>query len=290
MRTTVCAVTFVILLLVGFLATPGLFKIVNPEYLLALREYGRPLTKLTEDASDAESLMAGLRSKISSLERDLKDLNSASLAKQTEMQIAGASAEELASVSVGFGVKANGIRSEKEQLAEQLKTLEERRANIETNRTELRKKIDGSAADSINIYLVARALALGAIGALMSIFAKYLSNPTPQPLFDNEASMGRMWASIAMGGIVSVVVIGLFFTGFISIFANATHGTGETDFWKVTILCLLAGAFSDRLFQAAAGKMEAYLQTGKVESKAAARPARARRQNPAPPPAGSADH
>jgi hypothetical protein len=85
----------------------------------------------------------------------------------------------------------------------------------------------------------------------MSIFAKYLSNPKPQPLFDDKASVGRMWASIAMGGIVSVVVIGLFFTGFISIFANASHNTGETDFWKVTILCLLAGAFSDRLFQAA---------------------------------------
>ena len=72
--------------------------------------------------------------------------------------------------------------------------------------------------------------------------------------------MGRMWASMAMGGIVSVVVIGLFFTGFISIFANAPQTSSETDFWKVTILCLIAGAFSDRLFQAAAGRVESYLQ------------------------------
>ncbi len=76
-----------------------------------------------------------------------------------------------------------------------------------------------------------------------------------------------MWISMAMGAVVSVVVIGLFFTGFISIFANAAQNTGEADFWKVTILCLLAGAFSDRLFEAAAGRMDTYLQAKAVTPK-----------------------
>jgi hypothetical protein len=270
MRTTVCAVTFIVLLLVGFLATPGIFKIVNPEYLLALREYSAPLTKLTQDASDTDSKIAELQSKISDSERTLKDLGSAAIAKQAAMRIANASPSDIAAVTVELGSKANGIAHEKDQLTGELKMLADKRAGIEANRSELRKKLDASATDSTNIYLVARALALGAIGALMSIFAKYLSTPTAGPLFDDSASIGRMWASIAMGGIVSVVVIGLFFTGFISIFANSAQTTGQTDFWKVTILCLLAGAFSDRLFQAAANRMEAYLRGGESGPRAVA--------------------
>jgi hypothetical protein len=264
MRTVIFVVTFVILLLVGFLATPGLFKIVNPEYLLALRELGAPLNKLTQNAIDTESQIAILRSKIFGMERSLRDIANAATAKQSAMAIANAAPSYIAAAGISFADKANGISSEKEQLAEEIKVLEERKTNLEAARNQLVKKLDGSAVDSLNIYLVARALALGAIGALMSILAKYLSTPTPRPLFDDATSLGRMWASMTMGAIVSVVVIGLFFTGFISIFANSTHSSGETDFWKVTILCLLAGAFSDRLFQAAAARMESYLRTGET--------------------------
>jgi hypothetical protein len=268
MRTVVCAVTFVILLLVGFLATPGIFKVVNPEYLLALREYSGPLAKLTQDATGTDSKIADLQSQISGLEKDLRDQGNAAMAKLSAMKIANAPASDMAAVSIELSSKANATSSEKDQLVGELKILQQTKTSIEANRADLRKKLDAAAADSTNIYLVARALALGAIGALMSIFAKYLSIPTTRALFGDEASMGRMWASIAMGGIVSVVVIGLFFTGFISIFANAAQNTGDTDFWKVTILCLLAGAFSDRLFLAAATKMEAYLHTSDVEPKA----------------------
>jgi len=264
MRTLVCVITFVILLLIGFLATPGLFKIVNPEYLLALRENGPPLAKLTQDANDTDTSITGLQSKISELKKSITDIAIASGAKQSSMNLANQPKADIASVGIDAASRAASLTSEMDQVSATKKALEDKRASIEASRADLRKKIDASAADSVNIYLVARALALGAIGALMSIFAKYLSDPIPHTLFDNDASLGRMWASIAMGGIVSVVVIGLFFTGFISIFANAAQNTGETDFWKVTILCLLAGAFSDRLFQAAAGKMDTYLRTGET--------------------------
>jgi hypothetical protein len=275
MRTVVCVATFVILLLIGFLATPGLFKIVNPEYLLALREYGPALAELTQDVSEIEKQLADLQSKTSALERSLKDLSNTAMAKQAAMKAANVEVTEITAYTIDLASKANALGIERDQIAGQMKLLDEQKASIEASRTDLRKKLDAAAADSVNIYLVARALALGAIGALMSIFAKYLSIPTTHSLFDDDASMGRMWASIAMGGIVSVVVIGLFFTGFISIFANAAQNT-ETDFWKVTILCLLAGAFSDRLFQAAAGKMESYLRTvgtGKARA-VASRPGR----------------
>jgi hypothetical protein len=279
MRTTICAITFFALSLVAFLATPGLFKIVNPEYLLALREYRSPLGKLVSDANDAESKIADLQSRISERTIKLKALGDSSLAKQASMRLANASPEEISTVGIDFGSRSNEIGNEIAQLTAELTALKEKKANIETNENELRKKLDAAAADSVNIYVVARALALGAIGALMSIFAKHLAAPTARPMFEDGAAMGRMWASMAMGAIVSVVVIGLFFTGFISIFANATQNAGATDFWKVTILCLLAGAFSDRLFQAAAGKMDTYLHTSELRSGARATgPSRKRTQ------------
>lgn len=264
MRTVICVVTFIALLLTGFLATPGIFKVVNPEYLLALREYGPQLTKLAQDAANTDLKLTELRSNISKQERSMKDLSAALAARQASMRLANSPADEIATVAIEAGSKLNGLSNELDQFNIEMAGLKETKAGIASTQTELKKKLDAAAADSTNIYVVARALALGAIGALMSIFAKYLAGPTGRPLFEDSASLGRMWASIAMGGIVSVVVVGLFFTGFISIFANSAHTTGETDFWKVTILCLFAGAFSDRLFQAAAGRMDSYLRTGEA--------------------------
>lgn len=264
MRTAVCVVTFIVLLLMGFLATPGIFKVINPEYLLALREYGQQLTRLSQEASDTDIKLAELRSIISKKERSAKEIVAVATAKQANMKIANAPADEIAAAAIETTTKLSGLTGELDQLNAELVELKDRKASILSSQAELRKKLDAAAADSTNIYVVARALSLGAVGALMSIFAKYLAGPAARGLFEDSASIGRMWASIAMGGIVSVVVVGLFFTGFISIFANAAPTNGETDFWKVTILCLLAGAFSDRLFQAASGRMDAYLQTGEA--------------------------
>jgi uncharacterized coiled-coil protein SlyX len=233
--------------------------------LLALRENGPQLTKLAQDAANTDLKMTELRSNISKQERSMKDLSAALTARQASMKLANASADEIATVTIEAATKLSGLGSELDQFNTEMVALKETKAGITSTQAELRKKLDTAAVDSANIYVVARALALGAIGALMSIFAKYLAGPTGRPLFEDSTSLGRMWASIAMGGIVSVVVVGLFFTGFISIFANSAQTTGETDFWKVTILCLLAGAFSDRLFQAASGRMDSYLRTGEAE-------------------------
>src|SRR6202035_1642251 len=141
-RTIICVVTFVILLLVGFLATPGLFKIVNPEYLLALREYGGPLAKLAQNAADTDSKMAELQSKISGLEKELRDLGNTAAAKQAAMKIANAPASDIAALAIDFGNQANGIGSQKDQLTGELKILEQAKAGIEANRADLRKKLD----------------------------------------------------------------------------------------------------------------------------------------------------
>ncbi|WP_256805550.1 hypothetical protein [Bradyrhizobium sp. Bra64] len=259
MRAAICAVTFVILGLVGFVATPNLFKVVNPEYLLALHQYGRPLAALSEDASNTDIKLAELRTKISKQERSMKELSATLTAKQANMKIAGALAEDIAKVGIEAATRMVELSSELDQLNGEYGDLKDKKAFVVSNQLDIRKKLETAAADTSNIYVVARALSLGAIGALMSIIAKFLASPTKRGLLEDSNFIGRMWASMAFGGVASVVVIGLFFTGFISIFANSTQGGGETDFWKVTILCLLAGAFSDRLFQAASGRMDAYL-------------------------------
>jgi hypothetical protein len=271
MRIIVCAFVFVALLLIGFLATPGIFKVVSPDYLLAQREYGGQLAKLTEQLSDEDAKIAVLQSKISNLDRTLKDLAAEAAATMGKLDTEKATPEVIKRTGIEFSSKANPLGNERSQANTEKQQLDEKRASINASRIEIENKISVSSADSTNIYLVTRALALGAIGAMISIFAKFLIAGSPHFLFEDRMIMSRMWASMVMGGIVAVVVIGLFLTGFISIFSNSTQNSGSTDYWKVTILCLFAGSFCDRLFQTAAGRMDGYLRTATNERSLSAR-------------------
>jgi hypothetical protein len=268
MRVAVCVVAFVVLLLAGFLATPGIFKVVNPEYLLALRENAEPLERLSSESADIDGKIVAVRLKISNLEGDVKRLSTEQAAKQATAATQGLSPAQISQIGIDYALLASAVARQIEQAEAEKKILDERKIVISVEQSERRKKLEVSEADTANIYLVTRALALGAVGALMSIFAKFLFLPNIQSPFEDRAFLGRMWASMALGGIVAVVVVGLFLTGFISIFSNSTQNTGPTDFWKVTILCLFAGAFSDRLFQTASERMGSYLQTVGTASKA----------------------
>jgi hypothetical protein len=269
MRSAICVATFVVLLLFGFVASPGVFRSINPEYLLALRELGGSLLQLTKERGEIDSEISRVQTRISEQDLERKQLVLESNAKQAEMATKGAPPAEIASLALEFGKRTGAIVNAMELSATQLKQLELRKVNVENSLGAIKKRLEATEADSAKIQVVVRALALGAIGAMMSVFAKFLARPRRRSLFDDDASMGRLWVSMAMGSVVSIVVVGLFFTGFISIFSNATQGPGETDFWKVTILCLLAGAFSDRLFESAAGRVETYLRTGQARAKEA---------------------
>jgi hypothetical protein len=70
---------------------------------------------------------------------------------------------------------------------------------------------------------VTRALALGAIGALMSLFANSLAEPQHRSSINLQV-MSRIWIAMSMGAIVAVVVtLGLFHTRQISIFTHTTE-------------------------------------------------------------------
>lgn len=274
MRITVCVVTFVILLLIGFLAPPAFFNLVNPGYLLAQKRYSDSINKLTLQLSEIDSNLTDARAKISKLEIGIKDISSQNSAKLAAMQIAKATPEDISLAGIDSGAKANALANQINEVDAERRALVEKRAAIDASLTAKTKSVAATETDSNNIYLVARALALGAIGALMSILAKHLAAANSHPLFEDNTSLGRMWASMTMGGVVAVVVVGLFLTGFISIFANTPQNNSGVpiDYWKVTILCLLAGAFSDRLFQEAASRVDRYFRPVEAGTKAQAKP------------------
>lgn len=251
----------VTLLFGAFFATPGVFKYINPDYLLAVREYAEPANKLKSDLSDVDKKIAQTDANIILFSKTLQEVADTSTALAGRMGTDGTSAAALAKEALKAGEEAAAIKRDLGEAHEKKESLQKQRFQLSSELEELIKKIDASQADNTNLYVVTRSLALGAIGALISIIANYLSSTRNGTLFADDGIIARVFASMAMGAIASVVMIGLFYTGFISIFPqDQTQSTTENpDFWKVTVLCLLAGAFSDRLFQAASGKVDQYL-------------------------------
>ena len=230
-------VTFSALLSLGFLATPDVCKFVLPNYLLALHEHGGPLRDLQQKIDKISEKIPELESKAARLATE------ATLEKDIDKKQKLAADATLATF-------------DKEALLLQKKEFK----NLYSEKI---NKLKESAIDSANLSLVVRALALGAVGALFSILAKDLAAVSAGPRVPDK-HLRKVWASMAVGAIVAVVIIGLFKTGFISIFTEAEKAAGTPDFWKVTILSLFAGAFADRLFQAAAHRMEGYV--GQIEN------------------------
>lgn len=106
---------------------------------------------------------------------------------------------------------------------------------------------------STNQYLAMRAVALGALGAFAAALAAFLHGAAPEV----RLHRGRTMLSMAFGGIVALVVFALFTTREISVFAYDGAKPEETpDYWRVVILCLIAGAFADRLFAAARERID----------------------------------
>jgi hypothetical protein len=251
--------TFIALLLIGFLATPGIFKILNPDYLLVMRDFRAPLADIGRQSLETGKNLAEAEGEIAMLERRLAELAAESAAAMAKLQVEKATPEVIATTGVEFGLKGQKVGIELDQARNRKTALEQQKKILENAQADITKRIEAAAPESTNLYLVTRALALGAIGALMSIFAKFLSTAHAD-VITQSAFSARTGASMAMGAIAAVVIMGLFFTGFISIFSDAKPAASSNpDYWKVTILCLLAGAFSDRLFQAANRRVEQYL-------------------------------
>src|SRR5580700_8936495 len=134
MRELVGALVFLTLLLVGFLATPGVFKLVNPDYLLTLRDYRAPLAKLSGDLLEINKKIDQADASISSLERSTAQLVADSNAKAATLSIANAPAEALASAAAEYGRKSAGLKIDLDQAKAEKSGLEQQRKTIEDAR------------------------------------------------------------------------------------------------------------------------------------------------------------
>ena len=139
---------------------------------------------------------------------------------------------------------------------------------------------------STNQYLAMRAGALGALGAFAATLAAFLHGAAS----DARLQHGRVMLSMAFGSIVALVVFALFTTRELSVFASDGATPDEMpDYWRVVILCLIAGAFADRLFAAAREHVDRVARgQGKTgASTPSPKPTTADSAAPAPPPSAT---
>ena len=140
----------------------------------------------------------------------------------------------------------NVTQSKYEQLKAQIASIEEEIDGVILHLHEITQQ-------SINQYLAMRAVALGALGAFAAALAAFLRAAA----LDRHFPSGRTVLSMVFGGIVALVVFALFTTRELSVFVNDGATPDERpDYWRVVILCLIAGAFADRLFAAARERVE----------------------------------
>jgi hypothetical protein len=116
-----------------------------------------------------------------------------------------------------------------------------------------------SEEQSYNAFLLMRSFCLGALGALAIIVHQHAQNRL-QDDFDQIRGVYSMLS----GGVVAVIAFGLFHTRQISIFHSSVNAgeASRPEYWRVTVLCLLSGAFSDKLVRVATNKVDDYLERG----------------------------
>jgi len=120
---------------------------------------------------------------------------------------------------------------------------------------------DDILADTKNMYLAIRGFCLGAIGAFAAALAAFLkarsAHETDRRSVIAKFNAGPALASMLLGGLVALVVLGLFSTRQISIFDVEFDPTGlAPDYWRMVLLCMGAGAFADRLFAMAGDRVD----------------------------------
>lgn len=116
-----------------------------------------------------------------------------------------------------------------------------------------------------NIYFAMRALSLGGLGALVTLLTSYMLVAPSNGKIDGFMSSNNYWslllAHTAMGSIVSTVIFGLFYTKQLTIFQPENNSTEyiAPEFWRVTMLCIIAGAFAEKLYSAASNRVDLYV-------------------------------
>ncbi len=121
-----------------------------------------------------------------------------------------------------------------------------------------------------NIYYALRALALGGLGALVSLLAKETIDGHERKInfFQRKNFWALLTTQTVLGGLIAIVAFALFYTKQLTIFTPngipQTGGEGVSqlfptpEFWRVTMLCIIAGAFAEKFYAAAASRVNKY--------------------------------
>lgn len=251
-----------VLIAAGFLTTTSMFHFVNFEYQKFVPELQSKIASLNAEVIDlkkeartviTEGNKLGIQLKLRS-DSSYTNSNSTaspSLVVQDEYLNASSSAAVSRKEDENTSKRKIEVRS-------QFNNIQSEISNRYEDIEEINRTVEKYSTESNNAYLVTRALALGALGALITGLGRN-SLQSGSDSSKTNYSTRDLTISLLVGAIVSVVAIGLFYTKQITIFKSPEGGQGLPDYWRTTILCLTAGAFADRLFKAASDKVSQYV-------------------------------
>ena len=252
----------------SFLLPPDLFLLVN----LARTE----IVELRSKRSDLQLNLANEQEKRHASERDLIGAKSAVEGHRNALieLVRQHSSPELSSELLAPDMETHLRRTEqlleannhqKAAMRAALKTLEGAKLDLDVGQKEFNlseslissleeelravsSRLHDLTRQSNDQYLAMRAVSLGALGAFAAALAALLHGAK----VGTRLHHGRTMLSMVFGGIVALVIFALFTTRELTVFASVGATANETaDYWRVVIVCLVAGAFADRLFVAA---------------------------------------
>jgi len=132
----------------------------------------------------------------------------------------------------------------------------------------LKKRLDdlSESGHHANVLFAIRALCLGGIGALVTLLARRTIGAFGPVNEQTFFSIPKYWPLLIthtiLGGLIALVAFALFYTKQITIFKpEFPNGgaSGDPEFWRVTLLCIIAGAFAEKIYGAVSSRVEKYV-------------------------------
>jgi hypothetical protein len=268
-RGVAVLLVLVVLLFFAFFVNPGMLAWFSHDYAKLAEAYAPERIKLVNKRIEFDSELQDRR-------RDLADITQ-KLALTRSKLGSGKDAELQADLDQLLDLKT----STDNQIAEQQKSIAAASQDI----ADIDQVIQRVQSQADDLYLVVRGVALGALGALAHTLVAFMSRRRPQVLFDGRAE--RAGAAMLVGAIVSVILFAGFHTRQISIFEVPPDSLAQKpDFWRVSVLGLVAGAAASWVYHSIAASRRLALQAvmpAAVAAPAALSPAPS--EVPAAPPA-----
>ncbi|MCG7864765.1 MAG: hypothetical protein JAY74_00170 [Candidatus Thiodiazotropha taylori] len=240
---------------------------IDEDYIRVSKQYGEIKglldteennKKLVVYLSESESDAQRLKSKLSSIQYRLGIARSSFLIPNEEKN---ESDDTVSSRLANLSKSIDSIEEIKKRVEREY-AKKKSELNVITSELDSLKKSNYTE----NIFFAMRALSLGALGALVTLIATNIIGIQRSQGSSRLFVLPNYWSLLIshafLGAVVSVVIFGLFYTKQLTIFQpeNSSTGNGSPpEFWRVTMLCILAGAFAEKLYSAASVKVDRYV-------------------------------